>query len=105
MISFTTFFAFLLGVFLAPAIRPLFRPVLVEMIRAGLVVGDEVRRTSHTVREGVEDVQAEARTAKAARETTESAPPSQPAAPRSSEPVSPPPSDAADAPSNESPTS
>lgn len=89
MISFTTFLAFLLGVFLAPAIRPLFRPVLVEVIRAGLVVGDEVRRMSHTVREGVEDVQAEARTAKAARETTESAPPSEPAS----------------APSTESPTS
>jgi hypothetical protein len=57
--------AFLLGVFLAPAIRPLFRPILVEVIRAGLVVNDEVRRMSHTVREGVEDVQAEARAAQA----------------------------------------
>lgn len=66
--------AFLLGVFLAPAVRPLFRPVLVEVIRAGLVVSDEVRRMSHTVREGVEDVQAEAQAARAAPTGAASAP-------------------------------
>lgn len=65
MLSLTV--AFLLGVFLAPAVRPLFRPVLVEVIRAGLVVSDEVRRMSHTVREGVEDVQAEARASSGAQ--------------------------------------
>lgn len=105
MISLSTFLAFLLGVFLAPAIRPLFRPVLVEVIRAGLVVGDEVRRMSHTVREGVEDVQAEARTARSARESAESPTSAEPVAPRPSEPASPPPSDAASAPSSEPPTS
>ena len=59
--------AFFLGVFLAPAIRPLFRPILVEFIRAGIILGDEVRRVSHTVREGVEDAQAEAAAARSRR--------------------------------------
>lgn len=56
----TTILAFLLGVFLAPAVRPLFRPILVEIIRAGLILVDEVRRLSAVVREGMEDVRAEA---------------------------------------------
>lgn len=59
--------AFFLGVFLAPAIRPLFRPIMVEFIRAGIILGDEVRRVSHTVREGVEDAQAEASAARSRR--------------------------------------
>jgi hypothetical protein len=52
--------AFLLGVFLAPAVRPLFRPILVEIIRAALILVDEVRRMSSVVREGMEDAHAEA---------------------------------------------
>lgn len=56
----TAAIAFLLGVFFAPVVRPLARPVLIEIIKAGLLVGDEVRRMSAQVREGMDDARAEA---------------------------------------------
>jgi hypothetical protein len=52
--------AFLLGVFLAPAVRPLFRPMMVELVRAGLAIADEVKRATAEVQERVEDAKAEA---------------------------------------------
>jgi hypothetical protein len=61
------FFAFVLGVFLAPAVRPLFRPMMVEMVRAGLAIADEIKRATAEVQEGVEDVKAEAEANRAAR--------------------------------------
>ena len=62
----STVLAFFLGVFLAPAVRPLFRPVLIEMIRAGLVLTDEVKRMQVSLTESMEDARAEAEAAQAA---------------------------------------
>ena len=68
--------AFLVGVFFAPVVRPLCRPILVEIIRAGLLVGDEVRRMTTQVREGLDDARAEAA---ASANRAEAPPPSSPA--------------------------
>jgi hypothetical protein len=62
--------AFLLGVFLAPAVRPLFRPLMVELVRAGLANADEVKRATAEVQEGVEDAKAEAEAQRATRAAT-----------------------------------
>ncbi len=80
---------FFLGVLLAPVVRPLLRPLFVELVRAGVQTADEVKRLSAQARESIEDAAAEAeaertRKARAAAEThatppTE-APPSPPAA-------------------------
>jgi len=59
--------AFALGVLLAPVIRPLMRPVFVEMVRATLLAVDEVQRVSVTVREDIEDAHAEAKAQRDAR--------------------------------------
>lgn len=59
--------AFLLGVFLAPAVRPLFRPMMVELVRAGLAIADEVKRASAEVQERVEDAKAEAAASRASQ--------------------------------------
>jgi hypothetical protein len=52
---------FFLGVFLAPVIRPLLRPIFVELIRATLLTADEVRRLTAEMRENIEDAAAEAK--------------------------------------------
>lgn len=52
---------FFLGVFLAPVIRPLLRPIFVELIRATLMTADEVRRLTAEMRENIEDAAAEAK--------------------------------------------
>jgi len=57
---------FALGVFLAPVVRPLLRPLFVEVIRAGLMTVDETKRLAAQVREDIDDATAEA---KAERET------------------------------------
>jgi|CXWL01.1.fsa_nt_gi TPP-dependent pyruvate/acetoin dehydrogenase alpha subunit len=78
----TTIIAFFAGVLLAPVVKPLLRPLLVELIRAGLMTADEVRRISAEVQETVQDAAAEAQAqresrarATAARESTETPPP------------------------------
>jgi hypothetical protein len=82
---FTAVIAFLLGVFFAPVIRPLFRPLLIEVIKAGLMVGDEAKRLSAEVREGIDDAKAEAEAAaaekaRAAAKPATAPPPPPPAA-------------------------
>ena len=72
--------SFALGVFLAPVVRPLMRPVFVEMIRATLMTADEAKRLTAQVREGIEDAAAEAKAQKdaaaaAARTATPPPPP------------------------------
>jgi hypothetical protein len=62
-----TITAFLLGVFLAPVVRPLFRPLMVELVRAGLAISDEAKRLSAELQEGVEDAKAEADATRSAR--------------------------------------
>jgi hypothetical protein len=52
--------AFGLGVFLAPVIRPLLRPVVVELMRATMMAVDEAQKLSASVREDLQDVAAEA---------------------------------------------
>lgn len=67
----TAIIAFSLGVLLAPVVRPLLRPVFVELVRATLLTVDEVRRLSAEMRENIEDAAAEAKAthdAKLARE-------------------------------------
>ena len=78
----TAIIAFALGVFFAPVIKPLLRPLLVEIIKLTLVTADEVKRLSAQVKEDIEDAAAEAnaqRTAAAAQKATASA--NAPAAP------------------------
>lgn len=63
--------AFFLGVLLAPVVRPLLRPLFVEIVRAVLLTADEVRRLTAEMRENIEDAAAEAKAghdAKVARE-------------------------------------
>lgn len=51
---------FFLGVLLAPVVRPLLRPLFVELVRAGVQTADEVTRLSAQARESIEDAAAEA---------------------------------------------
>jgi hypothetical protein len=51
--------AFFIGVFFAPVVRPLLRPLFVELIRAGLMTVDETRRLTAQVRENIDDATAE----------------------------------------------
>jgi hypothetical protein len=75
-------FAFAAGVFLAPAIRPLLRPVAVEAIKAVMLAADEAKRLSEDVKEDLEDAAAEAKAAHAQRRAeTQPPPPAAPAAP------------------------
>jgi hypothetical protein len=80
--------SFALGVFLAPVVRPLMRPVFVEMIRATLMTADEAKRLTAQVREGIEDAAAEAKAQKdaaaaqaAARAAAQPPPPPPPVEP------------------------
>jgi hypothetical protein len=80
----TALVAFALGVLLAPVVRPLMRPLFVELIRVVLLTADEVQRLSSQVREDIQDASAEAqaaREAKAKREQTTPADPGAPAPP------------------------
>jgi hypothetical protein len=75
--------AFGLGVFLAPVVRPLLRPLFVELIRAGLMTVDETKRLAAEVRENIEDASAEAKAqrdakAQATAAATTPPPPSDP---------------------------
>jgi hypothetical protein len=63
----TNIVMFFLGVLLAPVIRPLLRPVFVELVRAGVQTVDEVKRLSAQAREGIEDAVAEAEAEQAAK--------------------------------------
>lgn len=72
-------FAFAAGVFLAPAIRPLLRPVAVEAIKAVMIAADEAKRLSEDVKEDIEDAAAEAKAAHTARKAETAPPPPPPA--------------------------
>lgn len=84
----TNILMFFLGVLLAPVVRPLLRPLFVEMVRAGVQTVDEVKRLSAQAREGVEDAVAEAEAERAAKArqaaAAQAAPP--PSAPPPAEP-------------------
>ncbi|MCG8459066.1 MAG: hypothetical protein MI919_22545 [Holophagales bacterium] len=56
---------FLLGVFLAPLVRPALRPLFVEVVRAILRLVGEIRRLAAEAREGLEDAVAEAEASRA----------------------------------------
>jgi hypothetical protein len=56
----TAIVAFLLGVFFSPVIKPMLRPLFVEVIKLGLMTADEVRKMSSKVKEDLEDAAAEA---------------------------------------------
>ena len=58
---FVALLAFFLGVLLAPVVRPLLRPLFVEIVRAALLTADEVRRLTAEMRENIEDAAAEAK--------------------------------------------
>lgn len=62
---------FFLGVLLAPVVRPLARPLLLELVRAGLQINEEVKRLSAQVREDIEDAAAEAEALKIAKARTQ----------------------------------
>ena len=47
----TSILMFFLGVLLAPVVRPLLRPLFVELVRAGVQTADEVKRLSAQARE------------------------------------------------------
>lgn len=59
--------AFFLGVFFAPVVRPLLRPLLVEVIRVGLLTIDEAKRLTAEVRENIDDATAEVRAEREAK--------------------------------------
>ncbi|GMV23946.1 MAG: DUF5132 domain-containing protein [Vicinamibacterales bacterium] len=72
----TAIVSFLLGVFLAPVVRPLFRPVFVELVKVSILTADEARRAAARVREDMEDAVAEAgaeRTTRARKATAQAA--------------------------------
>jgi hypothetical protein len=64
----TAIVCFFLGVLLAPAVRPLLKPALVELVKGWILLTQEVKRTTSQVREDLEDIteqaKAEARPAK-----------------------------------------
>jgi len=77
----TNIVMFFLGVLLAPVIRPLLRPIFVELVRAGVQTVDEVKRLSAQAREGIEDAVAEADAERAAKARKAAAAHSEPAPP------------------------
>lgn len=58
---------FFLGVLLAPVVRPLARPLLLELVRAGMQIREEMTRLSAQVKEDIEDAAAEAEAVKVAK--------------------------------------
>jgi len=58
---FTGIVSFLLGVLMAPVVRPLLRPVFVEAVRLALAAWREAQRVSVTVKEDIEDAVAKDR--------------------------------------------
>jgi hypothetical protein len=75
----TAIVAFLLGVFFSPVIKPMLRPLFVEVIKLGLMTADEVRKMSSKVKEDLEDAAAEA-TADRAKAQPKAEPPTTPGA-------------------------
>jgi len=63
----TNILMFFLGVLLAPVVRPLARPLLLELVRAGMQISEEMKRLSVQVKEDIEDATAEAEAVKAAK--------------------------------------
>lgn len=61
------FFGFLLGLFFAPVVRPLLRPMFVELVKVSMTSWYEGRRISAKVREEVEDAIAQAEAEQAAK--------------------------------------
>ena len=70
---------------LGPIIRPLLRPIFVEIIKVSITTSEEVRRMSVQVREDIEDAAAEVNAERASKKAAESvrppAPPSDGGAP------------------------
>jgi hypothetical protein len=62
--------SFFLGVLLAPAVRPLLRPALVELVKGWILLSEEVKRTSVQVREDLEDIAEQAKAETKTRTTT-----------------------------------
>ncbi|MEM8930966.1 MAG: hypothetical protein AAGE94_07315 [Acidobacteriota bacterium] len=58
------FLVFLVGLFLAPVVRPALRPLFVHVVRTVLHLIDDVRRLAVEAREGIEDAAAEAAAAR-----------------------------------------
>jgi len=67
------FFGFLLGLFFAPVVRPLLRPMFVELVKLTMTSWYEGQRMSAKVREEVEDAIAQAEAERAAKARTEAA--------------------------------
>lgn len=67
------FFGFLLGLFFAPVVRPLLRPMFVELVKLTMTSWYEGRRMSAKVREEVEDAIAQAEAEQAAKARTQAA--------------------------------
>jgi hypothetical protein len=67
--------AFFLGVFFSPVVRPMLRPLFVELIRAGLMTVDETKRLTAQVRENIEDAAAEAKAQRDAKSQAAAATP------------------------------
>jgi hypothetical protein len=70
----TAIVAFFLGVFFAPVIKPMLRPLFVEIIKLGLMTAEEVKKMSSKVKEDLEDAAAEANAQRNAQRTSASAP-------------------------------
>ena len=54
MMLLTAVVSFLLGVFFAPVVRPMFRPMMLEIMKAWIVASDEARRATAQAREDME---------------------------------------------------
>jgi len=66
-------------VLLGPVIRPLLRPIFVEIIKVSITTSEEVRRMSVQVREDIEDAAAEVNAERAAKKAAETVQPPPPA--------------------------
>ena len=64
---------------LGPVIRPLLRPIFVEIIKVSITTSEEVRRMSVQVREDIEDAAAEVNAERAAKKAAETVQPPPPA--------------------------
>ena len=69
----TAVVSFLLGVFFAPVVRPMFRPMMLEIMKAWIVASDEARRATAQAREDMEDIAEEARAEVKTRRSTATA--------------------------------
>lgn len=80
----TAVIAFALGVFFGPVIKPMLRPLLVEIIKLALVTAEEMKRLSLQVKEDIEDAAAEANAQRATAQQAAAGPNSPTSPPASS---------------------